>query len=340
MRPQSEVSAVIYVDDAAFHGTAPPPAPTVPTSTATASATATRTPPPATGTPTEAPGDTPAATVTPDGATAPSPTPSHGLLVNGGFEAAVDGAPTGWRQHGGRLRQAAGGRTGAYAASLDSLTTSTKWAFQAVAVEPLRWYQLDAYVLLDDPAVEAAFLRVAWYASEDGSGAAIADADSLETLDAPSAEYRLLSTGPVQAPPDARSAQVRVLLRPRSAAYALLHIDDVTLRETGAPPLEPEAPDGPAAGGSSGGGSSSGGGGASSSVLGVSAQASAGPVEPQPTPVIRRDALLEPATGPSRGGSATNWPPLVLIGTAAAGIAALSWPALRSAWRRAGRSVG
>ena len=53
-----------------------------------------------------------------------------------------------------------------------SATSSTKWVYQTVTVEPESWYVLSAYVYHDDPLVESALLRVSWYASTDGSGAA------------------------------------------------------------------------------------------------------------------------------------------------------------------------
>lgn len=88
-------------------------------------------------TPTPLPVATPAPrpTVAPLPTTAPiatppplaSPTPSHGLLINGGFEAADAGVPLGWLSRGGLLSQASVPvHTGRFAASLMSFTTSTK----------------------------------------------------------------------------------------------------------------------------------------------------------------------------------------------------------------------
>ena len=94
------------------------------------------------------------------------PMASSGLLVNGGFEAADEDRPIGWRSQGGLLAQVSQPvHSGAFAAAFLSSTASTKWAFQTVPVSPSAWYQLDAFVYQDDLGVAAAFLRISWYAS-------------------------------------------------------------------------------------------------------------------------------------------------------------------------------
>jgi len=73
----------------------------------------------------------------------------------------------------------------------------------------MAWYEFAAYVYHDDPWVEAAFLRISWYASADGSGSAVVTVDSTALLDHPAAGYRHLTTGPVQAPAGVQSANAR-----------------------------------------------------------------------------------------------------------------------------------
>ncbi len=46
-----------------------------------------------------------------------------------------------------------------------SSSSSTKWAYQTVAVVPANWYKLDAFVYHDDPWVESVLLRISWYSS-------------------------------------------------------------------------------------------------------------------------------------------------------------------------------
>ena len=232
--------------------------------------------------------------------------------MNGGFEVVDDSGLVGWRKHGGLLSQVAEpARSGAGAAAFFSTTAGTKWVFQPVAVTPSAWYELQGYVLHEDPHMEAAWLRVSWYASADGSGRALTAVDSTEVLEAPAAGYRFLTTGPVRAPPNARSASARILLRPRSEISALVYIDDVSFVAATAPPVAPApAQPAPAAPAPSGGATARGSGAPaadratpSSAVLGVAQRISEPvPMTPQPVPVRVRNALRAPANEPSAGG--------------------------------------
>lgn len=205
-------------------------------------------PPPAsptpTGTPTDEPSTTPTLTVTPT--VSPSPTvtltPGPGeALRNPGFEEVADGVPVAWQKYGGELVTTARARSGERAGLLRSASDATKWAYQTVLVEGGAWYEFDAWVLSEDPAVERALLRVSWYASADGSGAALATADSTSALGEPGRAYRHLTTGPVQAPPEARSARPRILLAPAGAGPASIAIDDAGWRGTAPPTATPTA---------------------------------------------------------------------------------------------------
>ena len=407
LRPRTEVSALIYVDDASFLLASPPPTLTAtpsatasptspvaltltpsptPSATATPVATAPRfptmtpapapietpedAPPPSatvathdglvTRSPTLPPTLTPSETMTPsststaaphtpDGSEAAvAPTPSHGMLVNGGFEATADGSLAGWRKHGGVLSQVQEPvRSGRFAAAFFSTTASTKWAFQAVSVEPTAWYELSGFVFQSDPQIEAAWLRVSWYESEDASGSALVAVDSTEVLEVAQPGYRLLTTGPVRAPPTAHSASARVLLRPRSAVSALIYVDDVAFLRAAPPavpvePAEPETVVEPAGRSPSESTGRNASGGAqpaasretpSSAVLGARVVATAG-LTPQPDPVIRRNSLRSPAEQPS-GGSAT-WLPW--FGGAAIALASVVWTEWRV--RRSRGAIG
>ena len=165
-------------------------------------------------------------------------------LANAGFEEAVDGTLTGWQTYGGLLAQTdSPARTGSAAGAFFSSSSSTKWVFQTVAVDPITWYRFDSFVYHDHAWVESAFLRVSWYASEGGSGSALATVDSTETLASPQPAYRLLSTGPVQAPPGAHSAKLRIMLRPRDNTSALIYIDDASFQEVAEPAFTPAQQD-------------------------------------------------------------------------------------------------
>jgi len=196
---------------------------------------------PATPAPSPTPQPPPGATPTPETAAEPAFFPS---LVNGGFEQLrADGTPYGWRKVGGEMATAAAVRyQGLRAAALTSRTESTKWLFQTVGVRGGSYYRLRAMALKSGAAVQETLLRVSWYASADGSGAQLATADS-QPLTADSPRFAGLDTGPVQAPAEARSARVRLLLRPTSSAPATAYFDDVSFVATASPP----AGDGPPA---------------------------------------------------------------------------------------------
>jgi hypothetical protein len=165
-------------------------------------------------------------------------------LVNGGFEEADgEGKPLAWQKYGGELsRSSTARRDGQYAAAFTSRTTSTKWAFQTVAVEGGEAYVLSGYALKNDADVGAAYLRLSWYASPDGSGKAIASVDSTMRLTDDSLSFRFLSTGAVVAPAGAASAKVRLMLDPFSEAEGTVYFDDVSFDGTIVVPEPEETP--------------------------------------------------------------------------------------------------
>ncbi len=220
---------VVYVDDIRFEGA--PPATMTPTHTPLPP-TATFTPLPGTATKTPRPTHTPKPDPTEPIPTEPLSPQSlgSGTALNGGFEDTDDGGlPVAWDSYGGSLSIATSPvRTGGRAARLESTTDSTKWLFQTITVNGGKVYAFDAWILHDDPRVASAFLRVSWYVSEDGSGTALGTADSLVHLDAPSTEWRYLTTGGIAAPAEAHSAKARVLLQPISTARAAIYVDDAS----------------------------------------------------------------------------------------------------------------
>jgi hypothetical protein len=180
----------------------------------------------------------PSPTAVPTATKAPSaPTLTTGL-ANGGFEEADDeGRPIGWRKYGGELIRSSAARwEGQFAAAFISRTTSTKWAFQTVAVEGGKAYVLSGYALKNDANIEASYLRLSWYASPDGSGRAIDSVDSTTRLTDDSPDFRFLTTGPVAAPAEAGSAKVRLMLDPVSEAEGKVYFDAISFEETIMPP--------------------------------------------------------------------------------------------------------
>ncbi|MBI2912476.1 MAG: hypothetical protein HYY03_00990, partial [Chloroflexi bacterium] len=88
------------------------------------------------------------------------------------------------------------------------------------------------------------FLRLSWYESDDGSGEAMGSVGSTETLATDDPDFRSLTTGPVQAPAEARSARVRLMLRPASAAPVTVHFDALSFFRAGPPAAAAALPSG------------------------------------------------------------------------------------------------
>jgi Lamin Tail Domain len=231
----------------------PTEAPTSPSGGSSAVPTATRTPTP-TRTPTQpgapaAPGGngTPTITATPTAtrsATAtraprlptvnPAPLPGGpgGLLANGDFESGLSGRPDFWSKFGGSVYAVETAHGGNFAGLLLSMSTSTKWMFQAVSVEPGRWYEARAFVQRPSGEGEM-FIRLTWASTPSQSGGTIVSEDSARVS---ATEWTEVTLGPVQAPPGARGLRFRLMLRPRGPSAALF--DDASLFEVD----EPEDP--------------------------------------------------------------------------------------------------
>jgi len=219
----------VYVDDFTFEGPAPSPTPIV-TPTPSPAPSATTIPEP---TPARTPVLTSSPTPAPSGTPVPEPL-VFPQLVNGGFERLrVDGTPYGWRKHGGEM-STTGDRwvDGSRSLTLKSSTTSTKWTYQTVAVTGGAYYEASAQAL-PGAGVDAVFIRISWYTSADGSGSSIDQGDSAAALSG--VGFRSISSGAVQAPRDARSAMVRLMLRPTSEALATAYFDLVTFVQMSAP---------------------------------------------------------------------------------------------------------
>ena len=115
-----------------------------------------------------------------------------------------------------------------------SRTKLTKWAYQVVTVEAGRTYEFTASSATGS-ATPQAFLRVSWYASADGTGSLITSQDSPETSSA-TAAFQHLSTGAIEAPADAQSGKLRLMLRPASAATAFAYFDSLSFAKVPAAP--------------------------------------------------------------------------------------------------------
>jgi hypothetical protein len=121
--------------------------------------------------------------------------------------------------------------------------------FQTVRVDPDRTYEFQGYVQ-PDPGVVESYLRISWYASLDGSGTALATDDSTARVAGSSGGFVYLTTGGRTPPRAARSARLRVMLAPASAAPATVHLDDFSFgiappSAVAPPPSSVVAPDDP-----------------------------------------------------------------------------------------------
>jgi hypothetical protein len=229
-----ESGATVCLDDFVASG---PAAPTeTPTAEPSASATPTVTPRPPIPSPSATPHISPTAS-----SWQMTPVPVQGALRNGGFEdVGTEGRPSFWRKYGGELARTSSEHfEGQFAAALSSQTSSTKWAYQIVTVQGGKAYVLSAYALKVNPAVAAAYLRLSWYVSPDGSGQAIDSADSTERLTDDSPEFRFLTTGAVVAPAEAASAKARLMLDPAGETPGTVYFDAVTFEETALPEPTP-----------------------------------------------------------------------------------------------------
>ncbi|MDP2673520.1 MAG: hypothetical protein Q8Q00_01275 [Dehalococcoidia bacterium] len=269
--------------------------------------------------PSPTPRPPPGATPTPGAAAEPAFFPS---LVNGGFEELRgDGTPYGWHKVGGEMAATSavhseGGRAGA----LTSRTESTKWLFQTVIVRGGSHYRLRAMALKHDAALREALLRVSWYASADGSGGQLSTADS-QPLTADSPRFVTLDTEAVQAPAEARSARLRLLLRPLSGAAATVYFDDVSFQETG-------PPSGGSALSASEGGTGGAGGPRSPGVASARQEVAGRLAGPSPLANVR-EPRVEDALAAASGGRPL-WPVLLALGIPAAGLVLMAAHAWRS----------
>lgn len=253
--PPGATSTATATETADSTPTAPPPG-----ETATSAATATRTPSPTrTGTVTR----TPTATRTATATRTPSPTRTPtsvsganrsptaplatstptlgtgsgfgGMLRNGDFELIAGGKPAYWEKFGGTLFAGGEPARGASAGCLESDTSSVKWLYQVVAVDPGEWYSATAMGRVGGPGEVS--IRISWYEAADGSGSQVSQAESNTWS---GAAWGVLATGPIQAPSNASAARVRLVLRPAGAATACF--DDATFAAGSAPEPGTETP--------------------------------------------------------------------------------------------------
>lgn len=157
------------------------------------------------------------------------------MLANGDFESISEGKPMYWEKLGGTMFADGNAAGGSYAACLESTTSSIKWLYQIVKVEPGGWYGGSAQAKVSG-AGEAS-IRISWYTSDDGSGSQI---EAVEGSTSASASWSSIGIGPVQAPDGAHSARYRLSLRPLGNATACF--DNASFQPVDEPAEAPTAP--------------------------------------------------------------------------------------------------
>ena len=163
---------------------------------------------------------------------------THELLINPGFEQATGGVPDGWSDWGGTLEQVSdSAHSGSHAAVFTTTSADgLKYIYQTIAITGGESYTFSGWILKDAPTLSEAYLRVRWYASDDGSGSMIGSAESTGVLTDNDPQYRLLTTGEIAAPDSAHSAKICFYVRVEGGAGAVF-IDDASFQ-----PWSPPSP--------------------------------------------------------------------------------------------------
>lgn len=223
---------------------------------------------------------------------------------------------------------------GARAVALRSQTTSTKWVYQTVAVQGGAYYAA-AMQAIAGPEAESVFVRISWYGSADGSGQAISSADSLEADTASGQGFSLLATGPVQAPPGAQSAKVRLMLRPLSESPAVAYFDAVTFFTSQASGDNAVSAAGGAASTAHRAGSRPGAGAQSAEdVVSGPADSGSGPATPVALANVKTPKREEPQQSAAAGGGGKDWAVVLAVSIA---MAAVALGGRYELWQRRGR---
>ena len=162
------------------------------------------------------------------------------LLSNAAFSEIEDGMPVGWVAFTGGVRVENG--YGGSILHVGAGALGINWLVQSIPVHAAG-YDIGVYTGGD----ALAGLRVAWYATADGSGAALGSIDATERGPSPSVDAPItLATGPFAMPGHARSLRAYLLVQGPPAAEAVF--TGMTIRTVDDPPAPvPEADASPSA---------------------------------------------------------------------------------------------
>lgn len=163
--------------------------------------------------------------------------PIFANIENGDFESGLEG----WEASNGSVafeRVSGQGHSGEYGVKVGHDKTGSYGIQSLVSVEGGTLYEVEAWVKGNEGNVKKAFVRLAWYESEDGSGSQLTTKDSNE-VESPSDWVELTVVG--QAPEQAQSAKIRLVMASAekgsgaSVLFDDVRMDDVEPSPTPAP---------------------------------------------------------------------------------------------------------
>lgn len=133
-------------------------------------------------------------------------------LLNTDFETASLSA---WLSSGGgaiATISADTAKSGKYSIKVTHDKTSS-YGYQTTIqnIEPGMFYEASAYAKSQDPNISAFFIRVAWYVSTDGSPPQLSS-PNVSNQGSVNSDWVQLFTGSIQAPSNANSAKLRLVL--------------------------------------------------------------------------------------------------------------------------------
>ncbi|MBI2614011.1 MAG: hypothetical protein HYW62_04545 [Candidatus Levybacteria bacterium] len=161
-------------------------------------------------------------------------------LLSDGFESGIGS----WSSSGGGATatiSAELARTGIYSLKVQHDKTSS-YGFQKTIsnTEGGMFYRASGYGKTTDVNVASYFIRIAWYASTDGSGSQLSSPNDSNSSTTINGDWVLLTIDSIQAPSTANSAKVRLVLTSVSSGQtAYVYFDDILFEESIAPTSTP-----------------------------------------------------------------------------------------------------
>lgn len=161
-------------------------------------------------------------------------------LLSDGFENDIGS----WSSSGGGTTATVSAelaRTGSYSLKVQHDKTSS-YGFQKIIsnTEGGMFYKASGYGKTTDTNVSSYFIRVAWYASTDGSGSQLSSPNDSNSSTTINGDWVLLTTDAIQAPSTANSAKIRLVLTSVSSGQiAYVYFDDTLFEESIVPTSTP-----------------------------------------------------------------------------------------------------